>query len=653
MKKFWKLTNSVDSSGSTLILEGPISQESWWGDEVTPQAFRDELKKVTSKNLTVLINSGGGDVWAAVSIYDALKELDADVTVKVSGLAASAASVIAMAGDKITITPGSTMMVHRASMLAIGNATDLEKAIEMLETVESGIVSIYADRTGNSKEAVKEMLENETWMSAEKAVELGFADEVVKPASEADEEAVQNVFGGKFAFSMSATKQAVDSFLSKVKAQDESEGDEPADEPDPAEAPADDKPADDEEPETPATDDVSDENQDDDGAEDDAPADDTVDETAEQPKQPTNSTEVKEVTMSGKAKDIAKGQVLPQNQAPVVPKENPTDYLKTKQSVVDLTNVLFENAGKSYGDVKDAWADHLKDKGVTMGITNPEVLLPEPLIRSIEDAFEKGGQIWNLLNKTGLTAFPVTRDTVTGENSRAKGYNRSEEEEKAEELITLAKRTLRPQFIYKYITLPKEVIKENRDSGALLNYVLTELPNRIIREVERAVVIGDGRTPGSDYAIESFVSIKDDAADDIFATEYTPAVDENNYESMVRARALVKAEGAKYLVAKTDFLTDTLLQQGVNGGYLFQPGTDVANVMGFAGAITPDWMDEDADNDAYIFVPSAYVTVGDNSIESFTNFILKENKNEFLQEIWAGGGLAKLDAAVAIVSSGS
>lgn len=221
MKKFWKLQNSVDGSDSTLILEGPVSQESWWGDEITPQEFRDELKKVTSKNLTVIINSPGGDVWAGVSIHDALKELDAEVTVKVSGLAASIASVIAMAGDKIVMTPGSTMMIHKASMLAIGNADDMKKAIEMLETVEDGIISIYADRTGNSKEQVKEMIDAETWMSAEKAVELGFADSVVKP--EADEEAVTNLFAGNFAFSMSATKESLQSFVSKVANEEESE----------------------------------------------------------------------------------------------------------------------------------------------------------------------------------------------------------------------------------------------------------------------------------------------------------------------------------------------------------------------------------------------------------------------------------------------
>lgn len=639
MKKFWKLTNSVDSSGSTLILDGAISQESWWGDEVTPQAFRDELKKITSNKLTVIINSGGGDVWAGISIHDALKELDAEVTVKVSGLAASIASVIAMAGDKIIMSPGSTMMIHRASMLAMGTADDLEKAIEMLQTVEEGIISIYSDRSGNSAEAIREMINAETWMSADKAVELGFADEVVKPKE--SEETVENIFSGKFAFSMSATKESLDNFVSKVAAKNEAE--EPATVPTPDPAPETPAPA--EEPVAPTPE-----------------AEPPVETPAEE--EPTNSTkkstkvEEQEIKMSTTvetpatpatpATEVAKNQVIPPAaQAPVAAAPKPENYLKTKASIVDFSNILVENAGQDAQVVKAAWEKHL----VKMGITNPEVLLPGALVTKIEDAFKEGGEIWNLVNKTGLTVLRITRDTVTGENSRAAGYNRADEATKREELITLADRVIRPQFIYKYITLNKEDIKENRDTGALVTYVLTELPKRVIREVERAIVIGDGRTPGSDYAIDSFVSLKADAADDIFVMQYEPAVDESRYESLIRARALVKADGAKYLVAKTDYLTELLLEQGVNGGYLFQPGTNLGSVFGFAGVISPDWLDEDEDNEAYIFVPSAYKTVGDNSIEAFTNFLLSTNKQEYLQEIYAGGAMSELAGGVAIAEA--
>jgi ATP-dependent Clp protease protease subunit len=632
-KKFWKLTNAVDSSGSTLYLDGEISQESWWGDEVTPQSFRDELKTITSKDLTVVINSGGGDVWAGVSIHDALKELDANVTVKVSGLAASIASVIAMAGDKIIMSTGSTMMIHRASMLAMGNADDMKKAIEMLETVEDGIVTIYSERTGQTTEAIKTMLDNETWISADKAVELGFADEVSKP--EKDEPVVENMMSGNFAFSMKATKTSLDSYLTKVANCDKEE--ENVDKSDETETV--------EQTEAPAEE-VKEETQ----------VTEVTTETVEvvepvEENKPTNK--LKETEMSEvKTDPIAQAQVIePAKQATVEVKAKAQDYLKSRASIEDYAKILVQNAGNTATEVKDAWSQHL----VKMGITNPEILLPTALITSIEDAFEQGGEIWNLVNKTGLSVFRATRDTVTGENSRAAGYNREDEATKREELITLADRVIRPQFIYKYITLNKEDIKENRDTGALVSYVLTELPRRIVREVERAIVIGDGRVDGSDYKIASFISLKDDAADTpgVFVAQYSPAVSETKYESLIRSRALVKAEGAKYLVAKTDYLTDLLLEQGVNGGYLFQPGTNVAGVFGFAGVISPDWLDEDTDNDAYIFVPSAYTTVGDNTIEAFTNFLLSTNKQEYLQEIYAGGAVTKLNAAVAIGAEAS
>lgn len=209
--------------------------------------------------------------------------------------------------------------------------------------------------------------------------------------------------------------------------------------------------------------------------------------------------------------EIAKGQVItPENQAKVDAKASATElktYLKSKTAIQDFANVLSANAGGTAAEVKDAWGEHLK---ATMAVSNIEILLPTALITAIEDAFEKGGEIWNLVNKTGLTVFRNAIDTATGEVSRAKGNVRGTT--KGEETITLADRVVRAQFIYKYLTLNKEDLRENRDTGALLRYVLTELPNRIVREVERAIVIGDGRASNSEFKINSFVAIKADAA---------------------------------------------------------------------------------------------------------------------------------------------
>lgn len=636
--KFWKWSNAADSNGSELILEGTIADESWWGDEVTPQGFRDELKKHTGDKLTVLINSGGGDVFAGLSIYNALRELDAEVTIKVSGLAASIASIIAMAGDNIIMMPGTMMMIHKPSVFAMGDAEDMEKAKELLLGIEESIIPIYMDRTGLSAEKVTEMMEAETWMSAEEAVALGFADSVaatVKKPELAD--AAQN-FMGKFAFSMSATRESVEHFISKVA--ETSKMETPTEEPDGEEDKEEEQPAPASEP-TPA-----------DNPEPPAPADPAKPEVVDPVVPPTEDkvikTTDKDKKMPTPTDKIATDQVIqPANQPEVNPKADMKNYLKTKAALNDFADVLAANAGREASEVKAAWADHVK---VKMGITNPEVLLPEGVVQAIEDAFKEGGEIWNLVNKTNLDVFKVAWDTVTGEDSRAKGHTRGDD--KAEEVITLDDRTIRAQFIYKYLVLDKETVRENRSTGALLRYVLSELPRRIIRELERAIVIGDGREGSSDYKITSFTSVKADAADgNTFAETYTPGVDENRYEVMLHAMDLLEAAGPVYLVAKKGWLTGVKLEQGVNGGYLFQPGANLADTFELAGIIKPDWMSEDEDNDAYLVVFGEYRTVGDTSVEAFSNFVLKTNKQEYLQEIYAGGALTARKAAVAIAST--
>ena len=128
MKKFWNFIQNEDTSETELLFNGPISEDTWWGDEVTPALFRDELSKV-SGNLTVWLNSPGGDVFAASQIYSMLKNHKGKVTVKIDGIAASAASVVAMAGDETLIAPTALMMIHDPSTCAMGNKADMEKAI--------------------------------------------------------------------------------------------------------------------------------------------------------------------------------------------------------------------------------------------------------------------------------------------------------------------------------------------------------------------------------------------------------------------------------------------------------------------------------------------------------------------------------------------
>ena len=186
MNKFWNWIRD-DTGGRVLRLEGPIDSESFWGDEITPQMFRDELE-AEEGDLTVWINSPGGNVFAAAEIYTMLQEYKGAVTVKIASIAASAASVIAMAGKRVLMSPTALLMIHDPSTIAMGNAKDMEKAIETLNEVKESIINAYAAKSGMRRSKIAELMSNETWMNAKKAVELGFADEVLFAEDEPEPE---------------------------------------------------------------------------------------------------------------------------------------------------------------------------------------------------------------------------------------------------------------------------------------------------------------------------------------------------------------------------------------------------------------------------------------------------------------------------------
>ena len=188
MKKFWNWIHN-DSGGRGLRLEGPIDSESFWGDEVTPKAFRDDLY-AEEGDITLWVNSPGGNVFAAAEIYTMLRDYPGSVTVRIASIAASAASVVAMAGNLVQISPTGMLMVHDPSTIAMGNARDMEKAISTLNEVKESIINAYAFKTGLSRNRISKLMSDETWLNAKKAVELGFADEILfeakKPEPEED-----------------------------------------------------------------------------------------------------------------------------------------------------------------------------------------------------------------------------------------------------------------------------------------------------------------------------------------------------------------------------------------------------------------------------------------------------------------------------------
>ena len=180
-RKFWNWIKNQDESGSvmrTLFLNGEISDETWYGDEVTHKLFKDELESGTGP-ISVWINSPGGDVFAAAQIYNMLMDYPYDVTVKIDGLAASAASVIAMAGTTVEMSPVAMMMIHNPATIAIGDSEEMKKAVKMLDEVKESIVNAYEIKTGLAREKISKLMDAESWFNAKKAVELGFADKIL------------------------------------------------------------------------------------------------------------------------------------------------------------------------------------------------------------------------------------------------------------------------------------------------------------------------------------------------------------------------------------------------------------------------------------------------------------------------------------------
>ena len=177
MKRFWNWVRNEDET-RTLYLNGVIAEESWYEDDITPAAFMAELFS-GSGPITLHINSPGGDCIAASQIYTMLMDYPHDVTVQIDGMAASAASVIAMAGTHVQMSPTSVMMIHNPFTAAMGDSEEMRRAMQLLDEVKESIINAYEIKTGLSRVRLSHLMDNETWMSAHKAKALGFCDEVL------------------------------------------------------------------------------------------------------------------------------------------------------------------------------------------------------------------------------------------------------------------------------------------------------------------------------------------------------------------------------------------------------------------------------------------------------------------------------------------
>ena len=206
---FWDWEPDDGSGSRTLYLDGTIAAESWWDDEITPRMFKEDLFS-DNGDIVVWINSPGGDCVAASQIYTMLMDYTGNVTVKIDGLAASAASVIAMAGTEVLMAPTALLMIHNPMSVAIGDTEEMQKAIAMLDEVKESIINAYEIKTGQSRAKISHLMDGETWMNANKAIELGFVDGILEDNKRAHTDDVV------FAFSRRAvTNSLMNKLISK------------------------------------------------------------------------------------------------------------------------------------------------------------------------------------------------------------------------------------------------------------------------------------------------------------------------------------------------------------------------------------------------------------------------------------------------------
>ena len=207
-RKFWHWVRN-DNDERILMLNGEISNATWFGDEITPKEFRGELNSGQGK-VTVRINSPGGDCFAAAQIYNMLMEYSGPVDVHIDGIAASAASVIAMAGNHVAISPVGMMMIHNPATVSIGDEREMKKAMEMLSEVKESIINAYELKTGLPRKQLSNMMNAESWMNAKKALELGFADSILYDGDDEGDEPEGMIF---------SRAAVTNSLLNKLKAQ--------------------------------------------------------------------------------------------------------------------------------------------------------------------------------------------------------------------------------------------------------------------------------------------------------------------------------------------------------------------------------------------------------------------------------------------------
>lgn len=354
-------------------------------------------------------------------------------------------------------------------------------------------------------------------------------------------------------------------------------------------------------------------------------------------------------------------------------------YLDSKQAFNDYAEFLFSHKsddGERPGhDMKRKWAEYAAKKlneHASFGIDQQSVddMIPKSVIDTINDVFNtQGTGVWQSFNKTGLDTPPTIGENEIGldrDDGRAHGYAVSDYgTAKKEEAISLRKRTFDLDMVYKYTRMHRGDLRRTQTPGALLKYILSEMPARMINTIERAAIINstDKTAQPQDWAdMAMFRSIYDDslqteaAAGDrtipgnLFALTYVQQPGETLAETFSRASSRIKATGAKTLVTSEQILADIRWSKDNENRTLLPIGAAIEPVLGVSQAITPEWWFERDSAKALgvIYVGAQYNTFGDSGPEAFTNFALRTNENEFMQELYAGGGLRTVKSAVVV-----
>lgn len=339
-------------------------------------------------------------------------------------------------------------------------------------------------------------------------------------------------------------------------------------------------------------------------------------------------------------------------------------WIDSDDAMIAFERALIDTDNKGVEAFHREWADTVNrnmSDTASFGVDTTDVdkFIPTAAITTIADALNtRGSGLWNLLRKTGMDRLTIGGN-IAGltDQTRAQGYPvASYGKKKQEQVLSFVKRELQADYTYKYITLNKGDIRRTQRPGALLRYVLQELPNYIVQTIERQITLG-GYTD-----MAHFRSVVTDAADkssewkgNRFALSYT-MTDDTPLMDFVRASHMVRAQGNKVLLCNADTVADLLMSANANGNtYIALGGDDtLARALGVNQIITPEWWTDTDDTTTMGVIMSAshYAVVGDTSIEAFTNFALSTNTNEYLQEIYAGGGLDAEKSAVVIKPKG-